>query len=1021
MAPFNSPAVVLSGFKEKAESLFVHGNRLYVGTATGNLYIYDLHGLQDEATLTENKKGLCRRSIDQLEYIKDINSLLLVAPIIETIPTIYPLPAFAPPTQLVRAKGAYSFALHSSVQNAQLDSGGLDKTGVIPMMVTQLIIGCRRKVVLYAWRDGEPEEPKETILPHSPRAMVFLDDDNVCFAYSPTDYAVFSISKSTTVDVMTPIPAATSMGTFSGLTGYMTLGLGAKAKPGLVRMSDTEVLVVKDNQGFVIGQDGRQSKPGTITWPGSPDEISYVTPYVLSILPPGTVPLLEERMNSPPSVIQPSTIPTPVIQVTSSINNLPVQVLPLPFQHAPSSAPPNSNCTLRLLTPSPSAKSPLYLISTPVDRTLAASEGSCLWQVKMKPWAEQIDELVQKGVYEDALTLLETLDPALLPDKGERRTLIRLLNAVSQFRVGNYDDAIDTFIELNLNPAKVVALYPEHISGRLSVPQDGWIQLFGGPTNPSPKQEDAMSINSSDTSKEASKEKMIERSPSPTGSVRARTKTSFGALLPSASKDDDVAFSSGRKKGRPIDGFSRSVETLWRYLTDRRPQVAGALAAVQITSAQSHQWPFLSETSTNELFALPNVSLSLLTPEQLIRFAQIVDTALFKSYLLYRPALLGPLCRVANWCEMSEVEEELRARERFDEMIFLYNGKKMHGKALNLLQQLSEKKDDMKDKLIPTISYLQKLGPEHLQHIFESARWVFDQDRDMAFEIFTSDAVELPRAPVADYLEKIDTQICARYIEYLIEEKEEDSVIFHDRLAELYLNITMAAKKRGDEKKRTDLYSKLLQFIDTTHHYRPDRLYGLLSEDLYEARAILLGRMGRHEHALELYVYKLGDFTKAEEHCKRVCQPGTTTSGIFLTLLKLYLRPTVKNAPDLLQPALDLIVRHGLRLDQVETLQLLPPLVTARDVRPFLQQALRTPMFDSHVFREIYKARAEHVARTLMVLESRRVKVTDSRICPQCHKRLGSSVIAVHAPRGEVTHYQCREAFSRKLNAIRLA
>ena len=57
--------------------------------------------------------------------------------------------------------------------------------------------------------------------------------------------------------------------------------------------------------------------------------------------------------------------------------------------------------------------------------------------------------------------------------------------------------------------------------------------------------------------------------------------------------------------------------------------------------------------------------------------------------------------------------------------------------------------------------------------------------------------------------------------------------------------------------------------------------------------------------------------------------------------------------------------------------------------------------------------------------------------CPQCHKRLGNSVIAVHAPRyvsiglytcagfsdarsmhacsGEVTHYQCREPFSRHL------
>jgi hypothetical protein len=40
-----------------------------------------------------------------------------------------------------------------------------------------------------------------------------------------------------------------------------------------------------------------------------------------------------------------------------------------------------------------------------------------------------------------------------------------------------------------------------------------------------------------------------------------------------------------------------------------------------------------------------------------------VDTALFKSYLVTQPALLGALCRLANWCEVSEVEEELRARE----------------------------------------------------------------------------------------------------------------------------------------------------------------------------------------------------------------------------------------------------------------------------------------------------------------------------------------------------------------------
>jgi len=40
----------------------------------------------------------------------------------------------------------------------------------------------------------------------------------------------------------------------------------------------------------------------------------------------------------------------------------------------------------------------------------------------------------------------------------------------------------------------------------------------------------------------------------------------------------------------------------------------------------------------------------------------------------------------------------------------------------------------------------------------------------------------------------------------------------------------------------------------------------MLLSDLFEARAILLGRLGRHDQALELYVYRLNDYLKAEEY-----------------------------------------------------------------------------------------------------------------------------------------------------------
>jgi hypothetical protein len=88
----------------------------------------------------------------------------------------------------------------------------------------------------------------------------------------------------------------------------------------------------------------------------------------------------------------------------------------------------------------------------------------------------------------------------------------------------------------------------------------------------------------------------------------------------------------------------------------------------------------------------------------------------------------------------------------------------MHDKALDLLRQyvlsfshfscanypsrrLSEKEDDMEDKLQPSISYLQKLGPEHLDQIFKSSHWMFEQDRDMAFHVC---ALRLLRCPNAD-------------------------------------------------------------------------------------------------------------------------------------------------------------------------------------------------------------------------------------------------------------------------------
>lgn len=112
-------------------------------------------------------------------------------------------------------------------------------------------------------------------------------------------------------------------------------------------------------------------------------------------------------------------------------------------------------------------------------------------------------------------------------------------------------------------------------------------------------------------------------------------------------------------------------------------------------------------------------------------------------------------------------------------------------------------------------------------------------------------------------------------------------------------------------------------------------------------------------------------------YCKRTYHSVPEAKNVFLTLLRIYLRA---GSVDFLKPALGLISRHSPRLDTIETLNLLPPMVPTQDLKAFLQESLREPLFDTQVVREIWRSREQHVSSALVGLQARRVKITDSRM-----------------------------------------
>lgn len=88
-------------------------------------------------------------------------------------------------------------------------------------------------------------------------------------------------------------------------------------------------------------------------------------------------------------------------------------------------------------------------------------------------------------------------------------------------------------------------------------------------------------------------------------------------------------------------------------------------------------------------FTLANSSTDSLElqMERLLEIARLVDTTLFRAYILVKPGLVGPLVRRPNHCDPAVVGEKLKEGGKFNDLVDFFGGKKLHREALSLLKQ----------------------------------------------------------------------------------------------------------------------------------------------------------------------------------------------------------------------------------------------------------------------------------------------------------------------------------------------
>lgn len=440
------------------------------------------------------------------------------------------------------------------------------------------------------------------------------------------------------------------------------------------------------DSAILLPSDGALASARVIEYSAAPEELLVCLPYLIALVPS-----------------KDSHFPS--LQVHSLLSLSLVQTIAL-------SSVDTKSKMVSLLTATSPCKSPIAFLTSSISVQVQSAKQSSVSSIStltMPSWSVQIDELVYNGSYEEALSLLESVEDILLPDKAERRYRLRSLQGLALFLKGRFDAAIDLFIDLDVNPAKVVCLYPEKISGKLYKDEYHREQIFGGRSEDRIKEIEE---------KESTKQSVAqEDNPS---SLGAKKWTGISPYRKSLVKDDDTAsihsaashktqtsqpsLDSVQQSKQEEQAFKQSLEVLLRYLADCRQKVNKALASLR-PSARPTPSKASPPASATDLFDLPDGSFSELKPIQMEQVAQIVDTALFKCYLAIRPTLLGPLCRLENWCEVEEVETLLKeakvsslvflylllewltiSAQKYRELLDLYHGKNNHSKALELLQ-----------------------------------------------------------------------------------------------------------------------------------------------------------------------------------------------------------------------------------------------------------------------------------------------------------------------------------------------
>ncbi|KAK0100762.1 Vacuolar morphogenesis protein 6 [Cadophora gregata] len=1025
--------------KFKIESILAYGDRLLVGLSTGSLRIYRVNELPEESAkqngsakpdaksddkppsrptsssapkpvdLLREVEKFSTRAIDQLAIIKEANVLISLS---NSYISIHDLGSYTLQEQLVKTKSASTFAVTSNIVK--------DSATGIPEIISRLAVAVKRRLLLWSWHESELEhDVLEITLSDTIKTLTWASATKIICGMN-SGYVIVDVISQQIEDIVGPGAiggaAGAQAGRFGGVgsasMGYMGLG-SYIPKPLATKLADGEMLLAKDINSLFITAEGKPLEKRQLPWAQSPDAIGYSYPYILALQSPsqGT---LEVRNPDTLSLLQSISLP--------SAKQLHFPPPTVSLAHA--------------------------------GKGFHVASERCIWRMGSTDYDSQIDELVEKERYDEAISVLNMLEDALLRNKEERLREIKILKAQMLFDQRKYQDAVDIFMakDVQAPPERVIKLFPRVIAGDLTILDE---KDHGSESEHEATEACANGDHSGESKTEATGSPKVA---AVNKLLKAQVKNSDTSSIRSFMRldgEEPSDLSSTKSKATedlPLEGkdLTTAVLALSGFLVQARNRMKAFLDAEtgKLKPLEQNGQNGSSQNAFELLLTAPASDAEKDREQKLRDTAKLIDTTLFRAYMLARPQLAGSLFRLPNFCDPDVVNEKLLENGRFNDLVDFFHGKKLHRPALELLKRFGQGEDSEEGPAAlkgpqRTVGYLQNLPPEMIDLILEYADWPLRVDPTLGMEIFLADtenAETLPRDRVVNFLQGIDVNLAVKYLEHVINELSDLTPEFHNRLVDAYVQ-ELRGRQDKDSEDWKGLMGRLIEFLRSSKQYSLSKAFGLIPRDdpsFYEAQAVVLSNMGQHKQALEIYVFKIQDFEKAEEYCNHIhlttdsatASPDqtrrgststqdddTSTPSIYHTLLSLYLTPPPPHKPNW-PPALDLLSKHGSRLPASSTLNLIPTTLPVGELESYFRGRIRAAnsiVNETRVVSGLRKSEVVSAQAGLLLGDgapngkggrNRRVVVSDERVCGVCHKRIGRSVIAV-LPDNEVVHYGC--------------